>query len=92
MSEGRDGVRARLEGCALSEDWDLGRGILYGRRCFLRYCSCWGERKSICWGGDCSNIFLGGKGGGGRGGGGSGEGNGGGSGEGGDKGSGCGFV
>ena len=28
LSVGRDGVRARLEGCALSADWDLGRGIL----------------------------------------------------------------
>ena len=40
-----------------------------------------GERESICWGGDCSNIFGGGKGGGG-----SGEGNGG------DGGGGCGCV
>ena len=28
LSEGRDGVRAKLEGCALSADCDLGRGIL----------------------------------------------------------------
>ena len=28
LSEGRDGVRARPEGCALSADCDLGRGIL----------------------------------------------------------------
>ena len=28
LSEGRDGVRARLEGCALSADWDLSREIL----------------------------------------------------------------
>ena len=47
LSEGRDGVRARLEGCALSADWDLGRGILYGRRCFWRYCSCWGGRVHL---------------------------------------------
>ena len=72
LSEGKEGVRARLEACALSVDWDLGRGILFGRRCFCRYCSCWGERGSIYWGGDCNNIFGGGKGGGG-----SGEGNGG---------------
>ena len=35
---------------------------------FFRKCSCWGERGergSICWGGDCSDIFGGGKGGGG---------------------------
>ena len=36
LSEGRDGVRARPEGWALSADWDLGRGILYGRWYFLK--------------------------------------------------------
>ena len=40
LSEGRDGVQAKIEGCAISADWDLGRGILHGRRCFWRYCSC----------------------------------------------------
>ena len=81
LSEGRNGIQARLEGCALSVDWDLRRGIFYGRRCFWKYFSCWDERGSIYWGGDCSNIFGVEKGGGG-----SGEGNGG------DGGGGCGFV
>ena len=31
LSEGMDGVPARLEGCALSADRDLGRVFLYGR-------------------------------------------------------------
>ena len=57
LSEGRDDARARLEGCALSADCDLGRGIWYGRRCFLRKCSCWGESVSIGWGG-CEGCSI----------------------------------
>ena len=54
LSEGRGGVRARLEGCALSADWDLGRGILYGRQYFCNT----GVKEGPFVGEETAIIFL----------------------------------